>query len=207
MGIMKNKELPSESSRRLLRDLWSPPNALSLSRFALTWVAGGLFLSGMAAACVALGILAALTDMLDGIVARRLGLQSRLGSILDLFADLNYESFALLLGILYGAVPVFYLPIYLAREFMVVSMRFYSAQKGASISSSILGKIKSNVLGYSFLPLFLGIGELLPWPSANAACRTIALLGITVAMIISCWSGVQYFLTFKRIYEQSSPDS
>ena len=203
MDIVKNEAAPIESPRRLLRDLRSPPNALSLSRVALTWAGALFFLSGMKVAGVALGVLAGLTDTLDGILARRLGLQSRLGAVLDLFSDLNFESLCLLLGILYGALPVIYFPLYLAREFMVVSIRLFSAQMGASISSSILGKLKSNFLGYSFLPLFLGIGELLPWPSANAACRTIAFLGITVGLILSGWSGAQYFLAFKRVYERN----
>jgi CDP-diacylglycerol--glycerol-3-phosphate 3-phosphatidyltransferase len=192
-------------SRRLGRDLLTAPNLVTLSRVALMWTAVSLFAIDLKLPGVLLGIAAGLTDTLDGILARRLGQVTALGRVLDLLADLVFESTGIFMGTLWGGLPAVCLVIYLAREFFVVSARSYCAQLGQTIPSSFLGRVKSSVFGYAFMFLFTGLGELLPWSLGNRACLEVGVAGVSVGLAISVVSGLGYLRQFVRLYQAAAP--
>lgn len=104
------------------------PNFLSLLRVGLTCVFVGFLRklfdsnSGLIAALVLFGMIC-LTDLLDGLLARRLGATSRFGAWLDLFADLFYILASFVVLNIYGLVPVWFTVIVAGKfiEFLATS--------------------------------------------------------------------------------------
>ena len=94
-------------------------------------------------ASLAVFIVAALTDMLDGKIARARGLITNFGKFLDPLADKMLTTAAFLLFLALGQMNVWALMIVLTREFMVTSVRLIAAKDGKVIAASMWGKTKT----------------------------------------------------------------
>ncbi len=88
-------------------------------------------------------IAAALTDMLDGKIARARGLITNLGKFLDPLADKMLTTAAFLLFLAIDKMNVWALMLILTREFMVTSVRLLAAKGGKVIAASMWGKAKT----------------------------------------------------------------
>jgi len=184
----------------LLRDLRTPPNLVTLSRIALV---GGVFVCYAAHAYalgVALGFVAGMTDYLEGWLARRTGRVTRLGEILDQFCDIALELSLLVFAIVLGALPVLVLVPYVLREIWVTSLRRFAIELGENIPSRLTGKLKASFVGWSMLPL-------LPGALGLAGRFSLALvrfgqMSLGVGLVLTVVSGVQYTISFVRIYER-----
>ena len=88
-------------------------------------------------------IVAAITDKIDGIWARKKKLVTDLGAFLDPLADKMLINLAFLALAYYNIVPVAVFAIILIRDFAVDGMRMMAARKGVTISASIYGKLKT----------------------------------------------------------------
>lgn len=88
-------------------------------------------------------IVAALTDMLDGKIARARGLITNFGKFLDPLADKMLTTAAFLLFLDRGVMDVWALMLVLTREFMVTSVRLIAAKEGKVIAASLWGKTKT----------------------------------------------------------------
>ena len=144
------------------RDIRTIPNLITLSRIVLMLIATALYFAGRQGVAIALAVLAGVTDYLDGAIARATGQVTRLGEILDQFCDLCYESLALTVAIHAGFFPPYFILLYLFREFWVLSIRRSLAYAGKNIPSSLLGKLKTNLVMWGFLPTFLALSGVLP---------------------------------------------
>ena len=183
----------------LVRDLRSLPNLITLSRIVLVLVAAVLFFTSSRVVALAIAVVAALTDYLDGIVARATGQVTRLGEILDQFSDLFFESLCLVLAISAGFLSPLVLVAYLFRELWVMTIRRFMAGERLHIASNIVGKLKTNALMWSFLPTFVSIGGL--WPAAEPTLTRVGQAGIGIGLLLSFWSGASYTRQFLRGYE------
>ena len=88
-------------------------------------------------------IAAALTDMLDGKIARSRNLITNLGKFLDPLADKMLTTAAFLLFLAIDKMNVWALMLILTREFMVTSVRLLAAKGGKVIAASLWGKAKT----------------------------------------------------------------
>lgn len=95
-----------------------------------------------AAACGVFA-LAALTDFIDGRIARKYKLVTNLGKFLDPLADKMLTTAAFLLFLSKGQMDVWALMLVLTREFMVTSVRLLAAKEGNVIAASMWGKTKT----------------------------------------------------------------
>ncbi|MFW6181090.1 MAG: CDP-diacylglycerol--glycerol-3-phosphate 3-phosphatidyltransferase [Spirochaetota bacterium] len=124
---------------------------LLLVPFFVAAVAGTSVLSG--AAALLLFALAAVTDYLDGVVARRYGLQTPLGEFLDPLADkvlvgAAFITFALLPQL---TVPLWLVGVILLRELFVTGMRVAGIRKQRRMKTEKAGKVKTAVQMVSIL--------------------------------------------------------
>ena len=112
-------------------------------------------------------VLASLTDMLDGRIARKYSLVSNFGKFMDPLADkiLTYSAFCLFTE--FKIIPAYFLIIVLFREFAVAGIRMLAAEKGVVIAADIFGKIKT-VLQMVSIPMYLFV---------SAAGQSIPALG------------------------------
>ncbi|MDX6612312.1 MAG: CDP-diacylglycerol---glycerol-3-phosphate 3-phosphatidyltransferase [Blastocatellia bacterium] len=127
------------------------PNALTLSRifvvpllvvvlltpFAENWLGVPRYLLG-----VTIFLAAALTDYLDGKIARSRDQVSRLGKLLDPLADKLLISAALISLVENHLAPAWAVVIIVGREFAVTGLRSIAATEGVVISASSVGKFK-----------------------------------------------------------------
>jgi CDP-diacylglycerol--glycerol-3-phosphate 3-phosphatidyltransferase len=177
------------------QDLTTAPNLITLSRIALILAGAPIMLYWSPGLGMAMAIIAGLTDYADGIVARRTGQVTRLGEVLDQFGDLVYESLLLLVAVEKGFFPPLVLYLYLLREFWIVCIRRYMAGIGGNIPSTIIGKMKSNLINWGFLPAFFHMAGWLPMlePVLYYLGKTGAILGLC-ASYISCVSYTRVFI-------------
>jgi CDP-diacylglycerol--glycerol-3-phosphate 3-phosphatidyltransferase/cardiolipin synthase len=187
----------------LAKDIRRIPNLITLSRIVLMAIGVGLYFAGQYGVGLAVAVVAALTDYVDGIVARATGQVTRLGEILDQFADLFFESIGLTMAIHHGFLPHYVILIYVFREFWTLSVRRYMAGQRKNIPSSIAGKAKTNFLMWGFLPSFLSIAGAAP--SLEPALGTIGKAMIWIGLGLSWVSGIGYTRAFVRGYESEPP--
>ena len=148
-------------------------------------------------------IIASLTDLFDGMLARQLHAESRWGAILDPIADKILVCGTILgLFTLNTADPVFALPsaIILFREFAVSALRESAAGRGVQVPVSLLGKIKTTVQ-------LVALGTLLlyqSWaafdfdPATSYYVFMLASILMWAAALISIWTGAAYFIAARK---------
>lgn len=122
------------------------PNLLTLSRiplmFLIVWLMRESFPWAATGAFV-LFVIAGLTDWLDGFTARKMGLVSNFGILMDALTDK-----ILMLGLMIalvdvGQVHIFLVLLILGREFMITGMRLVAATKGVVVAAESSGKQKT----------------------------------------------------------------
>jgi CDP-diacylglycerol--glycerol-3-phosphate 3-phosphatidyltransferase len=142
---------------------WTLPNILTLARICLTPVIALLpFIDGYEPKVIALVIFlaAAMSDIVDGYLARRYKQVSELGQLLDPIAD-KLLLFATLIPIFWitrhptilvdyripwwGSLPVWVALILVGRELLVTALRFVAQRRGVTIPAAGPGKLKAVV--------------------------------------------------------------
>ena len=142
---------------------------------------------------LALFLLAALTDVLDGYFARRWGRVTRLGQVLDPAADkiLIASAYISLVELNPAITPAWMVATILAREFAVGALRGVAAAEGLIVPAGWSGKIKTavQVVSVSLLIVYTQLGEL----------RHLAPFSLWVAVVVTVFSGVEYFVRYRRL--------
>lgn len=174
------------------------PNIITVARLAaipviiilmLVYPDGGPRIS---AVCATIYLLAALTDLLDGHLARKYNLVSTLGKFLDPLADKLLISAALIMLIPLGRVPAWVAFLIIAREMAVTGLRAIAAERGLVISASDSGKQKALAQNIALFCLMWHYPLL--WAD-TAAVGTVILY---VALAVTYWSGGLYFYHFLK---------
>jgi len=163
----------------------SLPNALTILRIILTVPVVIALLNHDFYFALILFFLAGLTDGLDGWIAKRFNLQTRLGSILDPMADklLLVGSFIALF--LIDLIPLWFLSLVFLRDLMIVSgtVGYFmepSSEKNELLNPSNLSKF--NTALQISLVIFLVLNEI--YPELNEL-RMIALISVATSTILS----------------------
>lgn len=164
--------------------LCTPANALTMTRVLAMPVLLLLVLGdGPSWAAFAVWVIVAITDVLDGMVARRQG-TTRSGAFLDPLADK-----VLVLGVMYALVAkhqLWWVPVTVItlRELLVILYRSYVGRRGVSIPARPLAKLKTVAqdvaVGLALLP-FVGDGHALAVSSF-----------LWVAVVLTVVTGAQY---------------
>ena len=122
------------------------PNKLTLLRICMIpFFVVFAKMGAMWAQCVAVGIyvLACLTDMLDGKIARSRNLITNFGKFMDPIADKLLVMSALIVLVSSGRMPDWVCILMLAREFLVSGFRLVAVENGTVIAAGPLGKLKT----------------------------------------------------------------
>ena len=137
---------------------------------------------------VALFVSAALTDWLDGHLARKWKMESDFGRLFDPLADklLVAVTFIGLLGA--GLLPVWFVSLVVAREFLITGMRLVAGQKGVVLAAENVGKHKTVT---QMITATLGLLLLAVDPGMPLG-RTLLEAAVIVTAVITAGSGLYY---------------
>lgn len=105
---------------------------------------------------LAIFIVASLTDLLDGKIARKYNLVTNFGKFMDPLADKLLVCSALIIYVEKGVLPAWAVIIIIAREFIISGFRLVAADKGVVIAASYWGKWKTVVQIILIILLILG---------------------------------------------------
>lgn len=175
------------------------PNKLTISRMVLTVVfLLFLFAHGVIYKILAFFtfLIAALTDFLDGHIAKKYNLVSDFGKLMDPIADKVLTISAFLAFVEMDIVPAWMVMIIIFREFVVTGMRLLALQKHEVIEATMGGKHKtvSQMASIFIILLFIIYREFgRPFP------EDIILVLMTVTVILTIISGISFFLRNRRI--------
>lgn len=178
--------------------MWNVPNTLTVSRIFLAPLLVVVLLTEFPDKefwGLVIFLLAALTDLLDGIIARRTGRITVIGALLDPIADklLMSAAFISLVGL--DLAPAWMVFCIIAREFAVTGLRMVALRRGIAISANKWGKAKttSQVIAVSLLILGDNLGR---W-------QALSLLALWVALILTMISMLVYFQQNWRVVTTS----
>jgi CDP-diacylglycerol--glycerol-3-phosphate 3-phosphatidyltransferase len=179
------------------KDLVAHPNALTMYRMAATPVIVILMLFPNRLSTLIAALLfsaAAITDFFDGFLARRRGLESSFGKIMDPLADKVLVSSALIMLASYGWVPAWMVCIIIGRELAVTGLRNFMIENKIDVGASSLGKYKTGFQIAAIIPL---LGH---YTYFGIDFHAIGSLFIWVALVMTIWSGADYFIRFRKLF-------
>lgn len=178
------------------------PNVLSLSRIAVTplfiWL---LTKPGRAAGLVAavVWIFACVSDFLDGYLARRHGLTTRLGKFLDPLADkVLVISALIMLAAMPGGprVPAWIVAVIAAREMAVTGLRTIALGEGIVLGAESLGKIKMTFEAVALTAL------LVRYPYGPLDFFSAGMVFLWIALLLALWSAAAYLVRLVRVLHE-----
>jgi CDP-diacylglycerol--glycerol-3-phosphate 3-phosphatidyltransferase/cardiolipin synthase len=172
---------------------WTIPNILTLLRIILIPVLVLVFYSPLEwsyQVSAAIFGLAAITDWLDGYLARRLQQLSVFGAFLDPVADKLMVTVALVLLVQDNPSPLFAVPaaVIVGREIAISALREWMSEIGerTKVAVSIIGKVKTTIQMVAILLLLYKL-PLGPFPSHG-----VGIVLLYVAAILTLWSMLVY---------------
>ncbi len=170
------------------------PNQLTMARFWMAALMTGCLSVDLPYARVlalAVFLLAALTDALDGFLARRYYGCTTFGKLMDPLADkvLVYAAFVGLVEL--GSLSAWMAVLMMSREFVVTGLRLLLTRRGIILSAGRLGKLKTVVQMVAITLYLLGLVVESSWLPGPGSARAWWLGFITT--VLTAWSGAGYF--------------
>ena len=183
------------------------PNLLTLARVAAVPLIVIIMLSDSRDAgfwAAAIFGAAAVTDFIDGWLARKWGVVTVLGKFLDPLADKLIVMAALIMMIPSGRIPAWMVFLVLAREIIVTGLRSIASSEGIVIDASDLGKYKTIyqmaaipglLLHYDYYWFFGVQSEFL-----HVNMHNYGMFFFSIALALTLWSGFDYLYKFSRVF-------
>ena len=177
------------------KEILNLPNTITLLRIGVIPVLFLILLSpgrSLSLFIAALFILAALTDLADGYIARRYGIVTKMGKLLDPVADKIIVNTAMVLMIPIGHIPAWIVALIILRDIVVDGTRNIALSDGIVIAASKLGKRKTLSQNIAVSALIIH------YPLFGINAHLVGMITLYVALILTIWSGVDYFVKFYR---------
>lgn len=171
-------------------------NKLTLFRIFLIPVIIVVMLSNLEYSYIlaaALFILAAITDKLDGYIARTRNEITKFGKLIDPIADKLLVAATLIILVELGRLPAWVAIIIIGREFIVTGIRMLALTEGVIISASSLGKLKTFTQIIAICSLILNN---YPFYLIDIPFSSISMF---VALIITIISGLDYIYKSRQL--------
>lgn len=171
------------------------PNILTLARVGLVpFLVVMLYYPGpaMCFAATMVFMAASVTDVFDGILARRLGLVTNLGKFLDPLADKLLIGSVLIMLVRLDWVEAWVAVLIIGRELTVTGLRAVAADAGVVIAADKYGKLKTIIQTAALCPLILH------YPLWGMEPEPLGSVLLYVALGLTLGSGANYITTFFR---------
>jgi CDP-diacylglycerol--glycerol-3-phosphate 3-phosphatidyltransferase len=165
-------------------------------RILLAPVVMALVLDGSDTAAAIVFMVAAATDWVDGRLARRWGVTTRLGAFLDTTADKLLVTTALIALVAVDRASPWVTLVIVGREFTILGLRAAVASGGRHFETSLLGKWKATVQ-------FAAIALAMIRPDVTIGGAYLDEWVMVFAALVTAWSGVDYLLKFSAALRTS----
>ncbi len=188
----------AERRRSLKEDAVNLPNLLTFGRIAIIPLVLWLLDSGTPTDCVWAAIVygaAAITDLLDGYLARKMGVVSVLGKFLDPLADKLLVMASLIWMVPMGRIPEWAVALLLAREISITGLRSIASSEGVVIAAGEGGKSKTALQMIGIIALIVGYPYHLSLGPLDLGVVDLILVGRTlvyISLVFSITSAFQY---------------
>ncbi len=172
------------------------PNTLTMFRIVSVPIIVALLMMPNRLTALLAGLIfsaAAITDYFDGYLARRYGLVSNLGKVMDPVADKLLVSCSLIMLAALGWMPAWIACIIIGRELAVTGLRNIIAQNKLDVSASSLGKYKTGFQIAAIIPLMFH------YPTLGFDFQAVGMFFLWGALVFTIWSGADYFLRFRKL--------
>jgi CDP-diacylglycerol--glycerol-3-phosphate 3-phosphatidyltransferase len=178
----------STTMKRRQPAVFNLPNQLTAARFVLGVVLFVLIEFALWIPCITVFALAAMTDWLDGYLARKQGLTSTLGRNIDPLVDkvLICGAFIFLLPVRDSGVYAWMVTVVVARELIITGLRSFVENLGATFGADWLGKIKMVLQCAALFAVFWALQHPETWSRVARDVLIFGMLGSTAL------SGLQY---------------
>ncbi len=143
---------------------------------------------------VAIFIIASLTDMLDGKIARKYNLVTNFGKFMDPLADKLLVCSAMICLVATGQLASWIVIIIISREFIISGFRLIAADNGIVIAASYWGKFKTVFQMLMIIVLILDI--------QNVGFQVLGVILIYVALILTVVSLIDYIAKNKQVLKE-----
>lgn len=170
------------------------PNKLTMGRILAVPFFLVLYVLGYKYIAAAIFIAASATDAFDGYIARKRGLVTNFGKIMDPLADKILVISALVVLVENGKVAGWMLIVILAREFIVAGLRTVAAADGIVIAAGFSGKIKT-IFQMIAVPLLLMDN----WPFISSGIR-VDLFTLWICVAATVFSGIEYIYKNREVF-------
>jgi CDP-diacylglycerol--glycerol-3-phosphate 3-phosphatidyltransferase len=174
--------------------IWTLPNKLSIIRILFIPLIIILIATQkerlLLASCL-LFIIAGITDGLDGFMARKMSMTTKLGFYLDPIADKLLVSSVLITLTYYRLIPLWVTITLVGREFLINGLRSFYATEGTTIYPSRSGKLKTTlqIIGISCILFTNSLPQI---GSLREIGTIISMTIIYIALFFSIFSAVNY---------------
>ena len=172
------------------------PNSITLIRLAVIPVLFLLLLSPgriLSMIIAVLFIIAAITDLIDGYVARKYNIVTTMGKFLDPIADKLVVTTAMIMLIPIGRIPAWIVAIIIMRDLLVDGLRSIASADGLVIDASRLGKQKTLCQIVAVSALLIHYDTVF---GINA--HAVGMVVLYLALVLTVWSGADYFMKFYK---------
>ena len=166
------------------------PNKLTIFRVILVIPFVALMLNGYDLWAVAVFIIASLTDLLDGKIARKYNLITDFGKFMDPLADKLLVCAAMICLVEMGRLPAWMVMVIINREFIISGFRLVASDNGVVIAASYWGKFKTTFQMLMIIVLILNLGGVFDM---------IGLVLTWIALILTVVSLIDYLVKNKQV--------
>jgi CDP-diacylglycerol---glycerol-3-phosphate 3-phosphatidyltransferase len=193
--------------RSLREDAFNVPNLLTMGRVVVIPLVLFLLDRGTPEDCIWAALVysgAAITDLLDGYLARRMNVVSVLGKFLDPLADKLLVMAALIYMVPMGRIPEWAVVLLLAREISVTALRSIASSEGVTIAAGEEGKTKTALQMVGILCLMLGYPYHLTLGPIDLGMVDLVYVGralVYVSLVFSLVSAFSYTRLFAEAVE------
>ena len=156
---------------------------------------------------VALSVVAGVTDLFDGYLARKWNQVTDFGALMDPLADKIFITATMMMAVEYHLMHAWIVVLVISREFMVTGLRTMAAKRGIVISADRWGKLKTAL---QMIMLALAGASWVGWYDLRHAVWQIAGINICVwnvwltfltgVVLVTVLSGLGYFIRFRHVF-------
>ncbi len=174
------------------------PNKITIGRIILVPVFMLLLYLELPYLALVVYILACLSDLVDGRIARKYDLVTDFGKFMDPLADKMLVLSAMCYFVEVGLMPGWVVAVVLLREFGVSGLRLLAVEQGIVIAAAWSGKIKTGVTMVALGILIVATQAWFPAP------KTVAVVCWVLILATTLYSGAEYFAKNLGVFKHSA---